>query len=53
MISVEIKIFNRLVNVFIVERNISFKYINHLFPGICLYEFFYSRTSLLKFVPTF
>jgi len=46
--SVEIKIFNRLVKVFIVECNISFKFINHSFPDICLYDFFLFENLALE-----
>jgi len=49
--SVEIKIFNRLVKVFIVECNISFKFINHSFPDICLYDFFLFEDLALEVCP--
>lgn len=49
--SVEIKIFSRLVKIFIVEFNISFKFINHSFPDICLYDFFLFEDLALEVCP--
>jgi len=49
--SVEIKIFNRLVKIFFVECNISFKSINHSFPDICLYDLFLFEDLALEVCP--